>query len=49
MYIRLVEFFEPTNLYDNEHLGFRGCKLVIIAGIDFVNAIVDAIDGGDRL
>uniref|UniRef100_A0A1B6M8U9 Reverse transcriptase domain-containing protein n=2 Tax=Graphocephala atropunctata TaxID=36148 RepID=A0A1B6M8U9_9HEMI len=48
MYIRLVEFLENNNKFDEEQHGFRSGRSVITAGIEFVESTLDAIDRGDH-
>lgn len=48
MSVRLVEFLEKDNLFDNEQHGFRSNRSVITAGVELIESIVTAIDGGEK-
>lgn len=49
MYLRLTEFLESNKLHDNVQHGFRSGKSVITASIEFIEAIVDAVDRGEHV
>lgn len=44
MYIRLVEYFDQYNLFDDSQHGFRKGKSVTTAAVDFVESIIKSID-----
>lgn len=48
MYVQFVKFLENNNLFDIEQHGFRMGRSTVTAGIDFIDSIVDAIDGGNN-
>uniref|UniRef100_A0A1B6M194 Reverse transcriptase domain-containing protein n=1 Tax=Graphocephala atropunctata TaxID=36148 RepID=A0A1B6M194_9HEMI len=48
MSLRLIQFLETNNLIDKEQYGFRTGRSVISANIDFIEAIIDAIDKGEK-
>lgn len=49
MYIRLINFLESNNLFDEEQHGFRAGKSVVTAGVDLVETIINAIDKGNNV
>jgi hypothetical protein len=48
MYLQLIDYLETNELLDKEQHGFRVGKSVVTAGINFIEALVDAIDKGNN-